>query len=114
MMAGSADGDVFVFTALGDSGTATGLIDNIDIFLPGGGGDRIDLSQIDARTGTAAFEHFDYIGTAAFSHAGQLRVVQSGSSAFVLINAAGANGAEMKICLVGVDAATLKSQDFIL
>ena len=25
MMAGSADGDVFVFTALGDSGTATGL-----------------------------------------------------------------------------------------
>ena len=114
-MAGAGNADVFVFSALTDCGTVGDQIDNINFFVAGAAGaDRIDLSQIDAQTRSAGFQHFEFIGTAAFSHALQLRAVQVGSSRFLLINTDGVNGAELKICLVGLDATTLGIEGFIL
>lgn len=117
-MAGASGADVFVFDSLADSGVKTGLIDNINFFVVQTGrtgfADRIDLSLIDARPGTAADNAFHFIGTAEFTAVGQVRVVDAGSSAFIEINTMGENPAEMKICLVGFDAATLGAEDFIL
>ena len=76
---GGAGADIFVFTALGDSVNyelrSDGkklLPDRLPDFLSGT--DKLDLSAIDANTGTAGDDAFTFIGTAAFTHhAGELR-----------------------------------------
>ncbi len=70
---GGAGGDVFRFDGVAESGP--GAPDLIADFAFGvGAGDRINLSRIDARTGTASDDAFAFIGAAAFTGAqGQLR-----------------------------------------
>ena len=79
---GGTGSDVFLFTAASDS-TASAR-DSIVGFTRGQ--DRIDLSLIDANTGTTGNDAFAFIGTGAFSGvAGQLRY--STTSAGTLIQA---------------------------
>ncbi|MBP0462387.1 M10 family metallopeptidase C-terminal domain-containing protein [Roseomonas sp. PWR1] len=70
---GGAAGDVFRFDAAADSGPAApDLI--ADFAFRAGEVDRISLSRIDARAGTAGDEAFTFIGTNAFTGVqGQLR-----------------------------------------
>lgn len=76
---GGAGADIFAFTAIGDSvdyvRNSDGTKRTADQ-LPGftSGLDRIDLSAIDALPGTAGDDAFAFIGAAAFSQAGQLRL----------------------------------------
>jgi Ca2+-binding RTX toxin-like protein len=74
-LAGGSGADDFVFKSVADSrGSA---VDTITDFS-GSGGDRIDLSGLDADVTTAKNQAFDFIGTAAFSgDAGELRTVKS-------------------------------------
>jgi hypothetical protein len=77
---------------------------------PGKGDDLIDLT---AMPGVSSF-----IGTAAFTAAGQVRVQQAGTSVLVQINTAGVGGAESEILIVGATLGNAVSQvwanDFLL
>lgn len=118
IMEGGSANDVFVFRTLGDSGTVSGEIDRIDLFSFDAAGfgsiDRIDISKIDAIAGTDANDAFVFIGTAAFTAEGQVRVEQESGESFVWLNTTGSGGAEMKIWLSTFDADLLTAEQFIL
>jgi Ca2+-binding RTX toxin-like protein len=72
LITGGAGKDTFFFAAF-HTGTAAGSIDIIRDFSHSQG-DRIDLSALDANTGTIEDDPFKFIGAKAFTeHAGELR-----------------------------------------
>lgn len=84
-LVGGAGADVFVYTAYADSRAgvaARDVINGLDR-----GADVIDLSGIDANTGVAGNQAFSFIGTAAFSGAGQVRLQSLGGANAVLVEA---------------------------
>ncbi|CAN5243987.1 hypothetical protein BH10PSE7_BH10PSE7_42810 [soil metagenome] len=109
-LAGGNGRDQFYYEVLADSrGTGAGR-DVIEDFNTAE--DLIDLHDIDAKPGAASNEAFAFIGTDAFTAAGQVRFQRVGDNCLVLVNANGAGGAEMTIKLSGVDAVT--EANFIL
>jgi VCBS repeat-containing protein len=110
LLIGNGGADRFDFNKLSDSRSAAP--DTISDF--GTGADRIDLSDIDASKSLAENQSFAFIGKAAFSAEGQVRVVQSGADAVILVNTSGNSGAEMKIVLSGVSITAISESDFIL
>lgn len=81
LLSGGAGGDLFRFVAITDSGPAKRARDTI---LDLSGPDRIDLSKIDARPGTARDNEFVFLGDDAFSgRAGQLRLADGSLQADV-------------------------------
>ena len=78
------------------------------------GQDLIDLSAADANTVAPGNQSFTFIGTNAFSAAGQVRAVQDGSSVILQINTTGPGRAEMELWLRDLDATTLTAADFVL
>ncbi len=100
-MTGDGGADDFEFHA-GDSGVGAGNRDEITDFSKAQN-DDIDLSS---------FGGLDFIGTAGFSAAGQVRFWHSGGDTIVAINTAGNTGAEMQIELSGV--INLAAGDFLL
>jgi Ca2+-binding RTX toxin-like protein len=95
--------DRFDFNAATDSGTSQATRDVIRDFKPSI--DHIDLSGLGA---------LSFIGTDAFSAAGQVRAAQAGASSIVQVNLTGTGGTEMTIVLRDVIAASLSEEDFIL
>ncbi|MFN0186034.1 MAG: beta strand repeat-containing protein, partial [Aquabacterium sp.] len=70
-LTGGTGADIFVFSAVADSGVGASLRDVIQDFLSGT--DRIDLSGLDADTGTGGDQAFTVVGEgAAFTGAAQL------------------------------------------
>jgi Ca2+-binding RTX toxin-like protein len=76
------------------------------------GNDVIDVSRIDAKFGTSGDQDFDFIGTAGFSQAGQLRFENSGGDTIVYGNCNSDNAAEFSFVIKG--SFTLTDSDFIL
>jgi Ca2+-binding RTX toxin-like protein len=74
LLRGGVGGDLFTYLAAADS--ASGGVDQI---LDFGAGDRIDLAAIDANSQVGGEDAFQFIGSAAFTAAGQLRAVASGN-----------------------------------
>lgn len=114
-LVGGAGGDRFDFDVAGDS-----LVGSGDQILDFGVGDRIDLSTLDAKTGTKKNDAFQFIGDAAFTGAaGQLRyeVVDlagtAGDYTRILGDLNGDRVADFEIILIG-NTAALHSTDFIL
>lgn len=105
---GGAGSDRFVFEALAESGTTSALRDTIKDFARGQ--DRIDLSAIDANTGTAGDDAFTtLIGSkAGFTAPGQLKV----SGGILYGNTDADAAAEFSIALSGISALALA--DFLL
>ena len=68
--------------------------------------DRLDFRAIDALAG-GADDAFSFIGSAAFSAAGQIRVYDNGVNTFVEVNTGGTLDAEMLIQLSGIHALDL-------
>ncbi|HLD65644.1 MAG TPA: M10 family metallopeptidase C-terminal domain-containing protein [Pseudomonas sp.] len=102
---GGGGADRFDFNALNEMGLGA-LRDVITDFL-GSAGDRIDLSTLDANSATLTNDAFSFIGSAAFSAAGQLRFADS-----ILYGSTDADTtAEFEIQLLGVS--TLNSSDLI-
>ena len=101
---GGAGADVFVYLSTADSTPGYAGRDRIVDFNPLQ--DRIDLSAIDARANTLAHDTFTFIGTAAFTAAGQLRFEHIGNTTVVTANTKGFGGAEMRIDLTGLHALT--------
>ena len=75
----------------------------------------IDVSGIDAIAG-GGDNAFDFIGTAAFSGTGQLRVFNQGGSTIVAANIAAGAAAELQIEVEdgGVPAGAWREADFVL
>jgi Ca2+-binding RTX toxin-like protein len=105
--------DAFAYETVADSGTTSLDRDRILDFVLGE--DRVDLSFIDAIKGGGGAEDdaFAFIGAAAFSQPGQVRVEKSGHDTLVLANVEGNGGAEMSILLVGIDFRDVTAADFI-
>jgi Ca2+-binding RTX toxin-like protein len=108
MLEGGAGADVFRFLTLADSANAA--MDTITDFELGL--DRIDLSRIDALAGALGNQAFTFIGSAAFTAAGQVRAVSFGADFQVQMNTAGSDGAEMT--LLTSDLTGIAVGDFIL
>jgi Ca2+-binding RTX toxin-like protein len=107
---GNAGYDDFVFNTVPESGVSPALRDTIIGFQHNI--DDIDLSTIDASAGTAGNNAFTFVGGAAFSAEGQIRVRQVGGDTYVDVNTTGATGVEMTIKLEGL--VTVTAVDFIL
>jgi Ca2+-binding RTX toxin-like protein len=108
-LTGGASDDVFTFTTSADSRSGTSR----DVIADFTAGDKIDLSAIDAISGTAGNDAFAFIGTAAFSKvAGQLRYQSSNGITVVEGDTNGDGRADFQIQLNGVVA--LNQLDFWL
>lgn len=112
---GGAGADVFAF-ATGDSRDV--LRSDGKKYMPDiiwdfvSGEDRIDLSAIDARSGTASNDAFTFIGTGAFTgHAGELRYEVRGAQLLILADTDGNGFGEFHLV---VTAPSLQAADFIL
>ena len=107
---GGSGKDYFVFKTLQDSTvSATGRDTIFDFAM----GYRIDLRQIDARSGTSANDAFTFIGTAGFSKtADELRFEKKASDVYVYGDVNGDGKADFAIHLA--DIGSLSKGDFLL
>lgn len=80
------------------------------------GGDRIDLSTLDANAILGGNQAFAFIGSTAFTAAGQLRVQNLGAATLVQVNVDAALGADLEIIIQdgAIVAANYAALDFIL
>ncbi|WP_372400638.1 calcium-binding protein (plasmid) [Azospirillum sp. HJ39] len=79
----------------------------------GAEGDRIDVSEIDAITGTTDNDAFTFVGTAGFSAAGQLRYQASGAVTLIEGEVNGDGTADFRI-QVNIANYTFSAFDFVL
>ncbi|MFT0860353.1 calcium-binding protein [Ancylobacter sp. G4_0304] len=94
---GGAGADSFVFKSVSESTSAVAGRDMIFDFN-GAGGDRINLTGIDAMTNVANDQAFSFIGTSAFSKkAGELRYQQSGGDTFLYGDVTGDGVADLVV-----------------
>ena len=99
-MTGGYGNDLFMLTALGDSGVGAGLRDIITDF--GNGADQLGFTGIDADTNVAGDQAFTMIDTAAFSGvAGQLRYSVVGSNTVMQGDVNGDGVADFELQLTG-------------
>jgi Ca2+-binding RTX toxin-like protein len=110
MLTGGGDYDRFVFDT-GDTSSVRANADHILDFSHAQG-DLIDLHSIDAVFGTAGNQAFNFIGTAAFGAAGDLRYEQQGGITYVEGDTNGDGIADFSIALDGT--ITLSTGDFVL
>ena len=107
---GGAASDSFIYQSVAQSapGEADRILDLQQI-------DRIELSAIDADTGAAGDQAFDFIGAAAFSGiAGELRAEISDGVWLVEGDIDGDGTADLSILVVMTDPVPLVAEDFIL
>jgi Ca2+-binding RTX toxin-like protein len=112
-LSGGAGLDTFVFRSLADiGGGATGLPS--DLIVDWAAGDKIDVSKIDAVASTSTNDKFTFVGTTAFSGAGQLHYVQDASrgQTYVEGDVNGDGAADFSLVLTGLH--TLAAADFML
>jgi serralysin len=107
-LTGGAGHDVFIYSSVVDSGTAQ--IDSITDFVDGT--DTLDFSLINANSLLANDQSFALIGSAAFTGAGQIRVVDNGTDTFVYANINSDLAPDFCLKLLGHHVLT--SGDFIL
>ena len=101
-MTGNQDADTFRFRSTDDSAASRTNADVITDFNANAV-DLIDLRGLGA---------LDFIGTAGFTAAGQLRYAILGGKTYVEVNSTGAGAPEMTIALTGT--ITLGAEDFLL
>jgi len=109
-LTGNAGADSFIFKA-DDTTVAKKNADTISDFHAGQG-DLIDLHGIDANDGKKGNQHFDFIGTDAFSHhAGELRFEKSNGDTYVSGDTDGDGKADLTVHL---DGALKVTDDFFV
>jgi Ca2+-binding RTX toxin-like protein len=108
---GGAGADIFRYQSTTESNS--GGQDGIQDFALG---DLIDLSFIDADTGTAGNQTFTFIGSGAFTNqAGQLRAVGTSPGLWTVQgDTNGDNNADFVVAVVVTDAHLLGVSDFVL
>jgi Ca2+-binding RTX toxin-like protein len=107
-MFGGNGADTFRFLSVADSAFAGR--DIISDFVSGT--DTLDMTLVDGNATLAGRQAFNWVGTAQFTAAGDLRFVTNGTDGWVLGNTdANTATAEMVIHLLGVT--TLSGADFL-
>lgn len=110
VLTGGAGNDRFVYQSAADSGVLAAARDRITDFSRGQ--DQIDLSAIDANTTAGGNQAFIFIGTGAFTGAGQIRYYYDANLAQTIVEGTTTNAnATFSIALDGNLALTLG--DFI-
>ena len=107
-LTGGIGDDTFVFRALTDSTVAATGRDIVSDFVHAS--DKFDLRAIDGVPGGVQ-DPLTFIGSAAFTALGQVRVFDNGTDTFVEVNATGTLAADMAVRLTGVIA--LDVGDFV-
>ncbi len=101
-MTGGASADTFQFRLLSDLSPTRSLADIITDFSTIGG-DRINLTALDAKTGTGGNQDFEWIATKAFSStAGELRYVKASGNTYIEGDVDGDGIADLVIRLNGL------------
>jgi len=110
-LTGNSGDDVFRFTGLADSrvGEDHDTIEDFD-----DGADIINVAAIDAHYGLSGDQSFAFIGTAGFTAAGQIRVVDDGGNTLIQANVNNNLGADFEILVVGASSGSFSSADFVL
>jgi len=107
---GSGGNDIFNYRTVAESTSASR--DTIHDFSLG---DLLNLSQIDAISGTPGNDSFNFIGSGAFSNtAGELRATLAGGNWTVQGDVNGDGIADIEIIVVVTDAHPIGGGDFIL
>lgn len=102
VLTGGAGADIFVYTALADSGPARGHWDTITDLSPA---DKVDLSAVDAMAHNTDNDAFVWIDRTHFHHkAGELRWQNSTSGVMVLADIDGDGTADFKLLLLHADS----------
>ena len=100
-LTGNGGGDVFVWTSTAESRLAGDEADVItDFNRPQG--DLIAVNSIDADDTVAGDQAFTFIGTAAFTAAGQINYFTTATDTYILLNTDGDASQEMTTRLAGV------------
>ncbi|WP_018045660.1 calcium-binding protein [Methylobacterium sp. 88A] len=101
LLYGRAGADTFVFKNVTDSDVAIGGRDIVKDF-DFAAGDRIDLSAIDANSGLAGDQGFQFVGTQAFSgEAGELRMKFGGGNTLLQGDTNGDGAVDFAVLLQG-------------
>jgi len=109
-LVGDAGADRFIYAAVSDSTGATA--DRIVDFATNQG-DKIDLAAVDANSGVAGDQTFNFIGNSAFSHvAGELRYEISGGNTTIQADVNGDGVADLTIHADG--SINFAATDFVL
>ncbi|SOB78818.1 type I secretion C-terminal target domain (VC_A0849 subclass) [Sphingomonas guangdongensis] len=108
-MTGGAGNDTFRYFLASDSPNGGG--DTITDFTLG---DRIDLSAMDANSTVAGTQSFSFIGSAAFSAAGQVRATNSGATWTIQADTDGNGIADLSMIVIVADGHAISAGDFIL
>ena len=128
VLRGGSGTDAFIFTRVTDSAGNFDQRDVVEDFLRGGRdagriipGDKIDLQAMDAdqRSGHVGHQGFTFIGDAAFTAAGQVRVIQAQDAEgrnFSLVQAEvnGDGRADFALTVFTNDNTLLTATDFLL
>jgi Ca2+-binding RTX toxin-like protein len=103
--------DSFRFGDVSDSAVGAG-----DTIVDFQNGDRIDLSAIDANSGAGGNQQFTFIGSGAFSGAGQVRAeYDAGTKQWTVSGDVDGDGeADFEILVARVDSSPIVMTDFIL
>ena len=111
-LTGGSGADVFAFVGGDFGGTTAATADSILDFSKAQS-DRIELSEVDARTTTAGDQAFTWIGTGSFGGvAGQLRYAQASGDTVIYGDTNGDRVADLAIHLEGL--VSLAATDFVL
>lgn len=112
VMSGGAGDDRFIYFNITDSRVGIIRRDVIEDFETGS--DQIEIQRLDANVTVDGNQSFEFIGTDAFSAAGQVRVFQNAAQGFTLVQADvdGDGARDFQIELTGLFELT--ADDFIL
>ncbi|TMJ17833.1 MAG: hypothetical protein E6G94_01295 [Alphaproteobacteria bacterium] len=106
---GGGGNDSFVYRTVSESNSAA-----TDHVLAFDTGDKLDLSQIDANSGTPTNDAFSFIGAGAFTGAaGQLRAYQSGADWIVEGDTDGNGSADLVIQVSTANGHAIVAGDFV-
>ncbi len=104
--------DTFVYTSIAQSKAGSSNRDQIYFDSPGTFvADVIDVSAIDADTTLDGNQAFVFIGTAAFTGPGQIRVQAGGADTLILFNTDADSSTEMEI--LSRDASAYAPEDYV-
>ncbi|MAW85991.1 MAG: hypothetical protein CMJ42_05615 [Phyllobacteriaceae bacterium] len=108
---GGNDDDTFAYFSVADAGLLFADRDRIQDFS--NGDDRIDLSAVDADTGTAGNQAFTYVGRFFSGTAGELRSYENVGLTFIEGDVDGDGSADFRIELLGTGLG-IDGSDFVL